>query len=80
MVKNILKLEGAQKLTKVEQKEINGGMRPVACDVNGTYTGNANTCLCKSGLYSIQTQSCVNGLSANTGLYYEIATGCCYSL
>jgi hypothetical protein len=28
MLKNILKLEGAQKLNKNEQKEINGGLRP----------------------------------------------------
>jgi hypothetical protein len=28
MLKNILKLEGAQKLSKIEQKEINGG-KPV---------------------------------------------------
>lgn len=30
MLKNILNLEGAQQLTKIEQKEINGG-KPVWC-------------------------------------------------
>jgi hypothetical protein len=33
MLKNILKLEGAQKLTKNEQKSINGG---IACSAGGT--------------------------------------------
>ena len=31
MLKNILKLEGAQKLTKNEQKSINGGRVPLCC-------------------------------------------------
>ncbi len=34
MLKDILKLEGAQKLTKNEQKSIKGGLRGV-CFVNG---------------------------------------------
>ncbi|CAM2826689.1 hypothetical protein SAMN05444355_11176 [Flavobacterium frigoris] len=31
MLKNILKLNGAQKLSKSEQKSINGGKAPVCC-------------------------------------------------
>jgi hypothetical protein len=31
MLKNILKLSGAQKLTKGEQKSINGGKVPLCC-------------------------------------------------
>jgi hypothetical protein len=31
MLKNILKLEGAQKLTNKEQKSINGGKVPTCC-------------------------------------------------
>ncbi|WP_185965996.1 hypothetical protein [Flavobacterium sp. ZT3R18] len=31
MLKNILKLEGAQKLTKKEQKSISGGYVPICC-------------------------------------------------
>jgi hypothetical protein len=41
MLKNILKLEGAQKLSKNEQKKIDGG-KPVwsgACYCNGIYVG-----------------------------------------
>ena len=36
MLKNILKLEGAQKLTKSEQKTIQGGR--ILCKVNGVCT------------------------------------------
>jgi hypothetical protein len=36
MLKNILKLEGAQKLTKNEQKTIQGGK--ILCKVNGVCT------------------------------------------
>jgi hypothetical protein len=32
MLKNILKLEGAQKLTKNEQNNINGGIAFVCCE------------------------------------------------
>jgi hypothetical protein len=32
MLKNILKLDGAQKLTKNEQKSINGGNAPICPD------------------------------------------------
>ncbi|MEO8515839.1 MAG: hypothetical protein ABI426_03800 [Flavobacterium sp.] len=31
MLKNILNLEGAKKLTKNEQKAINGGIVPICC-------------------------------------------------
>jgi hypothetical protein len=31
MLKNILKLEGTQKLTKNEQKSVNGGKAPACC-------------------------------------------------
>jgi len=34
MLKNILKLDGAQQLTKNEQKSINGGL-PTGCDKPG---------------------------------------------
>jgi hypothetical protein len=39
MLKNILKLEGTQKLTKKEQKSINGGLacRPDGSCPKGTY-------------------------------------------
>ncbi|TGD57655.1 hypothetical protein [Flavobacterium humi] len=79
MLKNILNLEGAQILTAAEQKEINGGkLPPPGCGQGGVYTGNVNTCLCKSGgTYIPSTFSCTNG--AGTGKIYENATGCCYS-
>ena len=78
MLKNILNLEGAQKLTSAEQKEINGGkLPPVACGDGGT-PSSINTCLCKNGgVYISGTFSCSNG--AGTGNLYENATGCCYS-
>lgn len=80
MLKNILNLEGAQKLTSAEQKEINGGkLPPPQKCVGGTYTGNVNTCLCTSGAYIANTQTCAFGPSYNTGNVYEIATGCCYT-
>jgi hypothetical protein len=38
MLKNIIKLDGAQQLSKNEQKEINGG-RPVPCRYDYQCTG-----------------------------------------
>jgi hypothetical protein len=45
MLKNILKLEGAQKLTQVEQKEINGGRYPVE-PICGAVTWYASEIVC----------------------------------
>jgi hypothetical protein len=39
MLKNILKLEGAQKLTKKEQKSISGGVWPICCLIWNNRTG-----------------------------------------
>jgi hypothetical protein len=41
MLKRILNLEGAQKLSKIEQKKINGGGAPgvPSCDPNGHIPG-----------------------------------------
>jgi hypothetical protein len=36
MLKNILKLDGAQQLSKKEQKEINGGITPECADAWST--------------------------------------------
>jgi hypothetical protein len=49
MLKNILNLEGAQKLTKNEQKSINGGA-PVYCQRSQCDTNQA----CSSGAYCEQ--------------------------
>jgi hypothetical protein len=49
MLKNILKLEGAQKLTKDEQREISGSKLPAAdfpCYCNGSYAGQCSTVNC----------------------------------
>jgi hypothetical protein len=43
MLKNILKFEGAQKLTKNEQKSINGGIAPLCC-----LEWNAKTRVCSA--------------------------------
>jgi len=76
MLKNILKLDGAQKLSKNEQKSINGGITPTTgCSVGGTRS-NINSCLCNGGLYHPQTQSCLSGTA--TGYVFENATSCCY--
>jgi hypothetical protein len=51
MLKNILDLEGAQKLTKNEQKEVNGGRMAAglfACSCNGqvlAYVDSVSDCL-----------------------------------
>lgn len=77
MLKNILKIEGAQQLSNNEQKEINGGkLPPKSCGSGGTVS-NVNNCLCQgSGVYSYTTQTCSNGLP--TGNLFENATSCCY--
>lgn len=79
MLKNILNLEGALKLTSAEQKEINGGKLPPgpACQVGG-YQTSLNLCLCRNGgVWVPATYSCSNG--QNTGWVWENATGCCYN-
>jgi hypothetical protein len=50
MLKNILKLEGAQKLSKNEQKSINGGL---IC--------NNDACIIQYGLYTCYRTKC-NGI------------------
>jgi hypothetical protein len=76
MLKNILNLEGAQKLTNAEQKEINGGITP-NCGVGG-FKSSISSCLCYNGTYNPQTQSC-SYPGAETGNIYENAIGCCYA-
>ena len=44
MLKNILKLDGAQQLSKNEQKEISGG-RPIICMINGVCTRYSSACM-----------------------------------
>lgn len=80
MLKNILNLEGIQKLTNAEQKEINGGkLPPPSCGEGWVYVGNVSSCVCATGSYNATTGSCMIG--ANPGTYsgrtYENATGCC---
>lgn len=43
MLKNILNLEGAQKLTSTEQKSINGGRPPRVCELYGGEFGACGT-------------------------------------
>jgi hypothetical protein len=76
MLKNILNLDGAQQLSKNEQKEINGGLRvPKLCNDGGVQS-NINSCLCISGTFNLSTNRCTN---ANpTGNIFENATSCCY--
>ena len=63
MLKNILKLEGAQKLTKNEQKSINGGAvaycQRSQCDTDAACSGGAycEKKLCKGEYYG----KCVGG-------------------
>jgi hypothetical protein len=55
MLKNILDLEGAQKLTKNEQKEVNGG-------IGGGYTYcpiTKDECLDRFGKWNIYQNMCV---------------------
>jgi len=76
MLKNILNLEGAQQLSKNEQKEINGGKpAPIGCGTGGSLS-NINSCLCKSGVYNPTTTLCMGGTP--TGNIFENATSCCY--
>jgi hypothetical protein len=53
MLKNILKLEGAQKLSKKEQKGINGGQE-VACGGDGSFifVNGVKTCCYVPKLHS----------------------------
>jgi hypothetical protein len=54
MLKNILKLEGAQKLSKNEQKSINGGWIPVEGECNSFYIVPANQATCLSKPYNLR--------------------------
>ncbi len=45
MLKNILNLEGAQKLTKSEQQSINGGYIPIVKCGTNTYRMTESQCL-----------------------------------
>jgi hypothetical protein len=55
MLKNILKLEGAQKLTKNEQKSINGGyIEPDDPECNSFYIVSANEATCLSKPYNLR--------------------------
>jgi hypothetical protein len=56
MLKNILKLEGAQKLTQNEQKSINGGLDK--CIRVFYYASTAADCAEEGGLYSAVTGKC----------------------
>ena len=77
MLKNILKLDGAQQLSKNEQKEINGGLTPTTGCSTGGVRSNINSCLCNGGYYNASLGRCTSGTS--TGKIYENATGCCYN-
>jgi len=77
MLKNILKLDGAQQLSKKDQKNINGGKGPsTGCGVGGVRS-NINSCLCNGGLYDPTTSTCLSGTP--TGKVFENATSCCYN-
>ena len=61
MLKNILKLDGAQQLSKNEQKSINGGITracsdsiAAGCVVNVT----AAMCIANEGLYNSECKCC----------------------
>ena len=46
MLKNILKLEGAKEVSKIEQKEINGGyVAPNLCWCNGGWIRTPKSCV-----------------------------------
>jgi hypothetical protein len=82
MLKNILNLDGAQKLTSAEQKEINGGKLPtIICGgAPGAFIMSVSNCLCKNGgTFNMTTQKCSNGLSNHTYYIHETATNCCYT-
>ena len=56
MLQNILKLEGAQKLTKKEQKGIIGALKDNAsfpCSCDGVYAGQCSTINCCLSLCGI---------------------------
>ncbi len=76
MLKNILNLDGAQQLSKNEQKEINGSKVRYKCENNAPIR-DVNACLCNGGIYDAPTHSCLSGTA--TGNIHETATGCCYS-
>ena len=62
MLKNILKLEGAQKLTATEQKSISGG-KPYTPVCGGTgFEASEESCLAKgqSYVWEIATMCCYN--------------------
>lgn len=78
MLKNILNLEGALKLSSDEQKDIKGG-KPAPLPVCGGegFISTVNYCLCGTGgVYNYATQTCTN--NNPTGRVWENATGCCY--
>jgi hypothetical protein len=82
MLKNILNLKGALKLTKSEQKEINGGktvVPPGLCDeASGGFITDISNCLCKNSTYNLATQSCEGG-GQSLARVFDAATGCCTS-
>jgi hypothetical protein len=55
MLKNILKLEGAQQLSKKEQKTINGGF---GCIRTFYLTMTAAECADEGGVYNASTGKC----------------------
>ena len=80
MLKNILNLEGAQQLSKNEQKEIIAGKPPVEVCGGEDFITNINSCLCENGgIFDVPTQLCSNGLSYNTYFLFECGTNCCYT-
>lgn len=44
MFNNILNMEGVEKLTKNEQKELNGGLGPIGCSGNCTGKPSGSRC------------------------------------
>ena len=81
MLKNILNLEGALKLSNEEQKDIKGGKLPPApaCQEGG-YQTSVNICLCgvNGGVFNTATYKC-SIAPQPTGWVWENATGCCYN-
>jgi hypothetical protein len=60
MLKNILKLDGAQQLSKKEQKEINGGgrMEPDGCSIFISWPHTPAECVELDGVYNSTTGRC----------------------
>ena len=59
MLKNILNLEGAQKLTKNEQKSINGGKSYVPACAEGGFLSSRESCPTSIGyVWEIATSCC----------------------